>query len=199
MAKGKGKPAQAASGPLDASPSHLLHRVLQIALDIYAEEAGPGALTQRQYAVLTAAAATDGLTQTDLVNATGIDRSTLADMVARMIGKGLLERERSNLDARANIVRLTDQGRAELDGVRPRVESADQRILGLLPKGKRAGFIDVLRLFASAGEAAAEEAVAVQDAGEKKKKKKAGKPPKAERAPKAERPAKKKKKVKKAA
>jgi DNA-binding MarR family transcriptional regulator len=226
MAKGKGKSSQDETGPLDRSPSHLLHRVLQIALDLYAEETGPGALTQRQYAVLTATAQGEGLSQTDLVRATGIDRSTLADMVARMIGKGLLERERSNLDARANVVRLTDQGRAELDAARPKVESADRRILSLLPGGKRDSFLNVLRTFAHAGEAAAAaengKAEAPTENGKKKKKKagkaeraekpakaakapkapKAAKAPKAPKAPKpvrAEKPEKKKKKAKQAA
>ncbi len=94
---GAKKPGKKSAGgsALDRSPSHLLHRALQLALDIYAEETGPEAVTQRQYAVLSAVAAQEGLTQTDLVRATGIDRSTLADLVARMIGKGLLARQRS--------------------------------------------------------------------------------------------------------
>ena len=99
---------------LDRSPSHLLHRALQRALDIYAEEFGESAITQRQYAVLAASSEREGATQADLVRITGIDRSTLADMARRMIEKGLLERERSTLDARANAVRLTDVGRAAL-------------------------------------------------------------------------------------
>jgi DNA-binding MarR family transcriptional regulator len=215
MAKTKGKSARAeADGPLDSSPSHLLHRVLQLALDIYAEETGPGAITQRQYAVLIAVAHNEGLTQTDLVKATGIDRSTLADMVARMITKGLLERERSSIDARANTVSLTAQGRADLDASTPRVLAADKRILSLLPGGKRESFINVLRAFARAGEAA----LAVEDAAEVRKKKKKGekakrakaekpakapKPPKTAKAPKPEktepRAEKKKKKERKAA
>lgn len=156
MAKAKKKSARGGEGPLDRSPSHLLHRVLQIALDLYGEEAGPDGVTQRQYAVLTAVSADEGLTQTDLVKATGIDRSTLADLVARMIGKGLLARERSNADARANLVRLTDAGRAALEAARPRVETADARILALLPRGKRDAFLSVLALLAQAGAAAGE-------------------------------------------
>jgi DNA-binding MarR family transcriptional regulator len=194
MAKGKSKAGHADEGPLDASPSHLLHRVLQLALDIYAEETGVGAITQRQFAVLTAVARNEGLTQTDLVKATGIDRSTLADMVARMITKGLLERERSSVDARANTVRLTEQGRAELDGAKPKVDAADRRILALLPQGKRDSFLNVLRAMTRrAEEAQAEAAEETAEPGARKKKKKA---------PKAERPAKpdkKKKKAKKAA
>ena len=52
--------------------------------------------------------------QTDLVRATGIDRSTLADLVARMTTKGLLERERSTIDARAKAVKLSEAGVANI-------------------------------------------------------------------------------------
>ena len=138
---------------LERSPSHLLHRALQHALDIYAEELGEGAPTQRQFAVLTAVAAHEGLTQTDLVRATGIDRSTLADMVARMIAKGLLGRERSAADARANTVRLTEAGRDALDRSAPRVAAADVRILSLLPGKSRETFLNTLGALSAAAEA----------------------------------------------
>ena len=85
-----------ASGALADSPSHLLHRALQAALGVFAEETGSGALTQRQFALLAAAAELEAPSQTDQVTATGIDRSTLAELTARMIAKGLLERERSS-------------------------------------------------------------------------------------------------------
>jgi DNA-binding MarR family transcriptional regulator len=139
---------------LDGSPSHLLHRALQLALDIYALDAQSGGLTQRQFAVLCAVADDEGLSQTGLVRATGIDRSTLADMVARMISKGLLARERSAADARANTVRLTEVGRAALNTAAPRVEAADKRLLELLGAKKREAFMDALRRLAKASELA---------------------------------------------
>jgi len=148
------------SGPLADSPSHLMHRVLQLALDIYSEEAGADGPTQRQFAVLEAVSAKSGLTQTDLVRATGIDRSTLADLVTRMTAKGLLERERSAVDARAKAVRLSETGTAVLASARPRVEAADKRILALLPKGKREGFIELLADLATAADAAPDQAKA---------------------------------------
>ena len=152
-----GKQAKIKGGLAD-SPSHLMHRVLQLALDIYAEEAGPDGLTQRQFAVLEAVSARSGLTQTDLVKATGIDRSTLADLVARMTTKGLLERERSALDARAKAVRLSETGQAALEAARPRVAAADKRILALLPKARRGGFLDLLTSLTDAADAAPEQA-----------------------------------------
>jgi DNA-binding MarR family transcriptional regulator len=145
MAKTKGDKDKAErGGVLDRSPSHLLHRVLQLALDIYVEESGAGGVTQRQFAVLAAVAENEGVTQTGLVRATGIDRSTLADMVARMIAKGHLERQRSDLDARANTVSLTAAGAAVLEESRPKVAMADARILALLKPSKREGFLELL-------------------------------------------------------
>lgn len=146
------KPTPSSTPELERSPSHLLHRALQLALDIYTAETGPVALTQRQYAVLAAVAANEGLSQTDLVRATGIDRSTLADLVGRMIVKGYLARERSSEDARANTVRLDEAGRAVLAATAPRVAGADQRILGLLGPKKREAFIKALQRLAQAGE-----------------------------------------------
>jgi DNA-binding MarR family transcriptional regulator len=192
------------SGGLAVSPSHLMHRVLQLALDIYTEETGSGGLTQRQFAVLEAVSQKSGLTQTDLVRATGIDRSTLADLVSRMTTKGLLDREQSAIDARAKAVRLAPAGLAALEAARPQVEAADKRILALLPKAKRDGFLTLLAELAGEADAAPDKARAEAKAAKKaareakkaeKLSKKAVKPvkDKAEKpakAPKAEKPAK---------
>jgi DNA-binding MarR family transcriptional regulator len=155
------------NGSLGASPSHLMHRALQLALDIYSEETGPAGLTQRQFAVLETVSQKSGLTQTDLVRATGIDRSTLADLVARMTTKGLLDRERSAVDARAKAVSLSAAGQAALDAARPRVEAADKRIMALLPKSKRDGFLALLAELAGEADAAPDKARAEAKAAKK--------------------------------
>jgi DNA-binding MarR family transcriptional regulator len=186
MAKGKGK---VGGHGLHASPIHLLHRVLQLALDFHSEAVGPSAITQRQFTVLAAAGAAEGLSQNDLVRTTGIDRSTLADMVARMLAKGLLERERSATDARANTVRLTEAGRAALDAGEKPAASADERLLNLLAPKRRDTFVKCLVSLAAAADAPAKPAQT----------KKAKAPAKAAKAPKTVKQVKKKKKEKKAA
>lgn len=195
MAKDKSvdKAAKGGVAALDRSPSHLLHRALQVALDVYADELGATGITQRQYAVLAAVEAREGLTQTDLVRITGIDRSTLADMVQRMIAKGLLDRERSTSDGRANAVRLSEAGRVALEDTRPKVASVDARLLKLLSSDKRDGFLSLLRDLIRGGEIAQAPAPIPL----KPKKAKADRPPKPEKAAKAG--GKKKKKAKKAA
>ena len=152
MAKSSDKKAAKSASELAGSPSHLLHRALQRAVGIYGEELGDDALTQRQYALLAAVAATEQPSQTDLVSLTGIDRSTLAELVARLIDKGLLARERSESDGRAKTVSLTDAGRGALDLARPRVKAADKRILALLSKPKREPFLKLIARIADAPE-----------------------------------------------
>lgn len=154
----KSSKAQRSKDSLAQSPSHLIHRALQLALDIYTEEAATSGLTQRQFAVLEATSQQTGLTQTDLVKATGIDRSTLADLVARLTAKGLLETERSVLDARAKAVRLSAEGQAALEAARPCVEAADKRILQMLPKAKRDNFLEILTLLSQTADAVPEQA-----------------------------------------
>ncbi|MEO8811514.1 MAG: helix-turn-helix domain-containing protein [Caulobacteraceae bacterium] len=152
MAKGKGKTAREG---LSASPTHLLHRALQLALDFHGEAGGAKSLTQRQFTVLAAAGAAEGPTQNDLVRATGIDRSTLADLVARMLAKGLLERERSATDARANAVRLSEAGRVALNKGAGAAAAADARLLALLAPKKRESFLKTLTALAAAADAPA--------------------------------------------
>ncbi len=168
----KDKSGVKGANALNKSPSHLLHRALQLALDLYAEEFGLNGLTQRQFAVLAAVSAKEGLTQTELVTITGIDRSTLADMATRMITKGLLERQKSSVDGRANAVSLTDAGRAALEDARPRMAATDARLLKLIPSSKRETFMGLLSDLVASGAAPA---VPKAEKAEKPKKTKAEK------------------------
>jgi DNA-binding MarR family transcriptional regulator len=124
---------------------HLLHRAVQLADDLHAERFGPEGLTPRQYAVLSAVSEEEGLSQNRIVAATGVDRSTLAEMLARLAERGLVARIRSPGDARANLVTLTEAGRAVLQAARSRAEEADLALLERLPEDRRARFVKDLR------------------------------------------------------
>lgn len=101
-------------------------------------------LTPRQYAVLVTVAQNEGLSQTHLVGQTGIDRSTLADIVRRMLKKGLLQRRRTREDARAYAVSLTDTGRETLRKAMPHTNRVDEKILAVLPSQNRERFLQDL-------------------------------------------------------
>ena len=136
--------------PLQASALHLLHRAGQCAGDVFQAEMVAGDLTPRQFAVLVAVSQDEGLSQTSLVRKTGIDRSTLADIVRRMLRKGLLQRQRTKDDARAYSVKLTDEGWKALRHAQPTVEVVDSRVLSVLPESDRERFIEDLTKIVSA-------------------------------------------------
>ena len=151
---------------LSHSPSHLLHRAQQFAADRF-EAIRKQGLTLRQFAVMAAVDEHEGCSQSDLVRVTGIDRSTLADMVQRMHTKGLVERRQDKLDARANAVYMTDTGRDAFNAALPLVREADGAILEALPKNRRRSFIAILALLADAADE--EEVRAVMEAEDAKR------------------------------
>ncbi len=134
---------------LTRSPYHLLKRAAQYAADIYMEEVGRSGLTQRQYTVLYAVEQNDGISQTRLVKLTGIDRSTLADLVARLMAQGYLQRRRTRDDGRTNTVRITAAGRKALKLAQPGADEVDKAILAVVPSPYRRHFVESLIVLAS--------------------------------------------------
>jgi MarR family transcriptional regulator, temperature-dependent positive regulator of motility len=154
---------------LNLSPSHLLHRAQQVAGDLHCAAFGASGLTQRQLAVLIALGEGDGISQAELVSKTGIDRSTLAEMVARMETKSLMVRARSIRDSRANAVHLTETGREALAAAAPKLMAIDQEVLALLPTSRREALVEILTQIALPAPA---KALVKADKDSKKSKKK---------------------------
>lgn len=135
---------------LRKSPGHLLRRAQQYAHDLHSNAVGADGPTPRQFEVLHVVSRNKGISQTDLVKATGIDRSTLADMIARMLKKGLLSRSRDKDDARANNVSITPSGQRVLASAGSGVSRSDGATLGVLPKAQQAAFMKALGAYADA-------------------------------------------------
>ena len=126
------------------SAIHLLHRAGQCADDLFAKHMGATDITPRQFAVLKALSASDEPSQSVLVEKTGIDRSTMADIIRRLVGKSLVQRRRTRRDARMYAVRLTEKGKTALEHAEPVVRMTDERILGAVPAAQREQFLRAL-------------------------------------------------------
>jgi MarR family transcriptional regulator, temperature-dependent positive regulator of motility len=87
--------------------------------------------------------------------ATGIDRSSIADLAKRLVAHGWLRRRRTKRDARAYSVRLTPEGRRMLAVGIPAARVVEEMFLVSLPKAQRQVFVNALRALAYGEEARA--------------------------------------------
>ena len=78
--------------------------------DIYGDE-----VTSRQLALLTAIGQRPGLSQSDVAQQVGMDLNTCSDLVARLVAKKLVRRERSEADARTYCLYLAPKGAVVVD------------------------------------------------------------------------------------
>lgn len=154
---------------LATSVTHLLHRAQQVAVNLSADALAEAGLTIRQFAVLAALNDQDGQSQSSLVDITGIDRSTLADMVARMEKSGMIKRVRAENDARAKAVSLTKAGRESFEQAAPLVSAADTELLEELRKSRKESLL--LSLAIVAGDYEEDEPIKKRKKKKKKKKK----------------------------
>ena len=81
----------------------------------------------------------------DIGDVTGIDRSTVASLVERLVKRGWLQRRRTKDDARAYAVRLTPAGRKALKIGEGACFEADEKVLSALSSGQRR-FMEALRM-----------------------------------------------------
>lgn len=125
---------------------HLLHRAGQGGDEVFLKSFREHTLTPRQYTVLTAAQNREAPSQAALVGDTGIDRSTLADIVGRLVDKGLVERQRTQKDARAYAIHITEKGHETIAALAPRLATVEHEVLSALPADERDQFVKNLDL-----------------------------------------------------
>lgn len=106
-------------------------------------------LTDRQFTVLDAidfhGKNRQKPSQMTIVTFSGIDRSTLADMVGRMMKKGWITRERSRIDGRAYELSLTDIGRQIVEANRPVLHKADASLSAPLSDTEKRTLMSLLK------------------------------------------------------
>ncbi len=73
-----------------SAPGHLLRRNHQRSVDIFTRAVGDD-VTRQQIGTLLVLHRTPGASQRDLVDATGIDKSTLKEMLGRLVERGWVE------------------------------------------------------------------------------------------------------------
>lgn len=136
---------------LPQRPGFLIRRLHQIHLALFAEECAAFEVTPVQYSIMTVVGEQPGLEQTRLAYEVGIDRTTLANVVARLESRGIVQRDASPTDRRLRLVTLTKSGAKVLEKMREPARRAHDRTIEALPQRERARFVSLLRRLVDAG------------------------------------------------
>ncbi|GGQ88579.1 MarR family transcriptional regulator [Streptomyces althioticus] len=136
---------------LTTHPGHLARRLQQahhlLWTTMVSEET-----TSPQYAVLNTLVAEPGLDQRTVGERVGLDRSTIAEVVGRLLRRGLLDKVRDPGDGRRSLLRVTDEGARVHRRLTVRTARMNQVLLAPLDPAEREVFIDLIRRVADAAE-----------------------------------------------
>lgn len=128
--------------PTDNSPRILAHtgslirRAQQRHVAIWMREVSTD-VTSVQYAVLLVLEQRPGVSQRELGDELDLDRSTIAELAARMVRNGLVERISDPHDKRRNTLFMTTTGRALLAELKPRVDNVERVLTQELSTAER--------------------------------------------------------------
>jgi DNA-binding MarR family transcriptional regulator len=131
---------------LYTKPGHLIRRCQQIAVALFIEEAAAAGfdVTPVQYAALVAIQNHPGIEATTLSALIAYDRSTLGDVIERLVGKALIARTPDTADRRVKRLSVTRAGARLAAAIEPAVERAQARILAPLAPSDRKRFLALL-------------------------------------------------------
>jgi DNA-binding MarR family transcriptional regulator len=139
-------PIEIESFRLHGAPGHLLRRCHQRSEELFTAALGTDGPTRQQIALLVTACKHPEASQAELVELTGIDKNTLAQMIKRLTARGLLERRRGHHDGRTNAITATPAAIRLLEAAMPKVRAVQDSILAPLPAELRPVFLLCLRL-----------------------------------------------------
>jgi MarR family transcriptional regulator, lower aerobic nicotinate degradation pathway regulator len=130
----------------------LLHNAEQAATAAFAQFKGELNVTLSQ-ALILQAISQEPRSQQAIVRITGVDRSTLSDVVRRLEQCDLISREPDEEDSRRVICHITENGRAVAKKAVAVSRTAVDRLLQPIPAAQRSRFLSNLRAFVLAFQA----------------------------------------------
>jgi len=131
-------------GLLSSLLGYNLRRAQVAVFQNFTEVVGAAELTPGQFGVLVVIDANPGLSQTQLGNALGIDRSTVVAVIDRLESRGLVARQPAPNDRRSHALHLSDAGKTTLRRLTERVRTHERQIARHLSTDDQARLIELL-------------------------------------------------------
>lgn len=121
-----------------------LRRAQIAAFQNFADTVGAAGVTPGGYGLMVIVASNEGLSQTRLARALGIDGSTMVAMIDRLEENGWIERRRSETDRRTHALHLTAEGIGQLARLTPKVEAHEAELARDLSAADKKRLLELL-------------------------------------------------------
>ena len=132
-------------------PGHLLRRALQTMNLLWGSEVSR-VITSPQFAALNALYREPAIDQRTLGERISLDRSTMAEVVARLSARGLIKTARDAQDGRRKTIRLTPKGVTTLQQLIPRTHVMSRKLVGALDAKQQEELLRMLTAVVSPNE-----------------------------------------------
>jgi DNA-binding MarR family transcriptional regulator len=131
-------------GPLNDFVGYRLRRAQLAVYDDFVRGQGGSALTPGLFGVLVLIDHNPDITQQQLCEGIGVDKSTLVVTLHRLSDRGLIKRVRSTQDRRQNGLRLTAKGAARLRAMIAYVKQHERKITARLTDAESKHLVELL-------------------------------------------------------
>jgi DNA-binding MarR family transcriptional regulator len=132
-------------GPLENWVGFHLRLAQTASFQGFVREARLVELSPGRFATLMLIGRNPGISQTELANANGRDKSTLTPILEDLEKRGMILREKVKSDRRSYQLTLTDSGRRMLDELTECAKRHDARLDSIIGAKDRAKFLSILQ------------------------------------------------------
>ena len=132
-------------------PGHLLRRALQAMNHLWDHEVSH-TITSPQFAAMNALYGEPAIDQRTLGERISLDRSTMAELVARLSARGLIQTARDANDGRRKTIRLTPKGVTTLQHLIPRTHVMTRSLVAALDRKEQDELLRLLSTVVTSNE-----------------------------------------------
>jgi DNA-binding MarR family transcriptional regulator len=130
--------------PLWRRPGYLVRRLHQLHHDLFLNECGAFDITPVQYGLMTVLHGRPDGDQQTLAAEVGLDRTNVADVLARLERRGIVKRHQGLVDRRTVVARLTSKGERITKQMHAAMSRAQERLLSPFDKAEQELFIKMM-------------------------------------------------------
>jgi DNA-binding MarR family transcriptional regulator len=136
-------------GPLDHWVGFNLRMAQEAAFQAFSRRSQAIGESPGRFATLTLIARNPGISQTELSQASGRDKSSVTPVVEDLVRRGLIERKRERRDRRAYRLNLTPAGKKTLTELTRCARRHERNLDRLIGRGERKRFLAILKKIAA--------------------------------------------------